>query len=98
MRERRNFPCCRKNFDICSILYPSNQFRNPVTGEEYKLNFHSNCSSDCMIYLIIYKVSAKQYTGSTITKFRSRFNQYKSNIKLYREGRRYFVQQKPIKK
>ena len=32
----------------------------------------------------------RQSPCSTITKFRLRFNQYKSNIKLYGEGRRNF--------
>ena len=46
-----------------------------------------------MVYLLTCKVCVKveQYTGSTITKFRSRFNQYKSSIKLYGEGRKGFV-------
>ena len=34
--------------------------------------------------------------GSTITTFRKRFNQYKSNIKLYSEGRRGMKQEKLI--
>ena len=45
------------------------------------IRINFNCNSD---------------TGSTITKFRSRFYQYKLNIKLYGEGRRGFVQEKPI--
>ena len=49
-----------------------------------------------MVYLLTCKVCAKKYTRSAITKFRSRFNQYKSNIKLYGEGRRDFVQEKLI--
>ena len=95
-KEQGNFPCCRKNCDICNILYPSNQFRRAVTREEYKMNFQFNCNSDCVVYLLTCKVCAKQYTGSTINKFRSRFNQYKSNIKLYGEGRRGFVEEKLI--
>ena len=44
----------------------------------------------------IYKVCQKQYVGSTITAFRKRFNQYKSNMKLYSEGRRGMKQGKLI--
>ena len=91
---RGNFPCSRKNCDICNILYPSNQFRSTVTGEVYKMNFYFNCNSDCVVYLLTCKICAKQYTGSTITKSRSIFNQYKSNIKLYGEERGRFVQRK----
>ena len=38
-------------------------------------------------YLIKCQVCRKQYVGSTITPCRKRFNQYKSNIILYSEGR-----------
>ena len=50
----------------------------------------------CVIYLVTCKVCKKQYVGSTITKFRQRFNQYKSNIHLYGQGRRGFQQEKVI--
>ena len=65
-----------------------------VTGEIYKMNFHFDCNSLCVVYLITCKVYKKHYTGSTVTKFRARFNQYKSNLKLYGEGRRRFFQEK----
>ena len=86
-----NFQCCRRNCDMWNILYPSNQFRSTVTGEEYKIILHFNCNSDCVVYLLTSKVCGKQYTGWTITKVRLRFNQYQSNIKHYREGGRSFV-------
>ena len=60
------------------------------------MNFQFNCNSDCVVYLLTCKVCAKQYTGSTITKFRSRFNKYKLNIKLDGKGRRDFIQEKLI--
>ena len=53
------------------------------------MNFHFNCNS-LSIYLISCKVCKKQYTGSTVTKVRAQFSQYKSNLKLYGEGRRRF--------
>ena len=40
----------------CNILYPSNQFKSTITGEEYKMNFHLNCNSDCVVYLLACKV------------------------------------------
>ena len=49
-----------------------------------------------IIHLITCQACKKQYTGSTVTKFRARFNQYKSNLKLYGEGRRRFFQEKLI--
>ena len=65
-KERGNFPCCRKNCDICNILYPSNKFRSTVTGEEYKMNFHFNCHSVCVFYLLTCNICVKQYTVSQL--------------------------------
>ena len=58
------------------------------------MNFHFDCNCLCVVYLVT-RVK-KQYTSSTITKFRARFNQYMSNLKLYGEGRRGFFQEKLI--
>ena len=60
------------------------------------MNFHFACSILCAFYLIPCKVCEKQYTGSTVTKFRARFNQYKPNLKLYGESRKGFFQEKLI--
>ena len=94
--ERGNFPCGRGNCDIYNMLKPGKQCKSTVTGENYKINFRFDCNSLCVVYLITCKVCKKQYTGSTVTKFRARFSQYKSNLKLYREGRRGFFQEEQI--
>ena len=54
------------------------------------------CIYLCIIYLITCKVCQKQYVGSTITTLRKRFNQNKSNIKLYSKGRPRMKQEKLI--
>ena len=58
------------------------------------MNFHFDCNSTCVVYLLTCRICKKQYTASTITWFRARFNQYKCNLKLYSEGRRDFKQKK----
>ena len=60
------------------------------------MNFHFDCNSLIVVYLITSKVFKKQFTGSTVTKFRAQFNKYKSNVKLYGEGRRRFFKEKLI--
>ena len=92
--ERGNFPCGHSNCEICKILEPGKEFKSTVTGEVFKMNFHFDCNSICVVYLLTCRICKKQYTGSTITRFRERFNQYKSNLKLYGEGRRDFKQKK----
>ena len=72
----------RKNCDIWNILEPGNEFKSTTTGEVYKIHFDFHCNSRYLMYLLISKICRKQYVGSTITKSRLRFNQYKSSIKL----------------
>ena len=91
--ENGIYKCGNINCDIDNVLYLSNEFQSTVTRKRYHINFKFDCSSVNVIYLLTCR---KQYTGSTITKFRLRFNQYKSNIKLYGEGKRGFEQEKLI--
>ena len=48
------------------------------------------------MYLRTCKICRKQYVGSSVAKFKLRFNQYKSYIKLYGAGRKIFKQEKLI--
>ena len=88
--------CCHSNSDICKILESGDQFESTITKKKYRFNCLFDCISCCVVYLLECKVCLKQYVGSTVTRFRLRFNQYKSNIKLYREGRSGFKQEKLI--
>ena len=49
-----------------------------------------------MVYPLSYNKCRKQFISSTVTRFRFRFNQYKSNIKSHGEGRRSFKQENLI--
>ena len=86
--ENEIYKCGNINCDICNVLYLSNEFQSTVTEKRYHINFKFDCNSINVIYLLTCKRCRKQYVGYTITKFRSRFNQYKSHIKLYGEGKR----------
>ena len=92
--EKGNFPCGHSNCEICKILEPGKEFKSTVTGEVFKMNFHFDCNSVCVVYLLTCRICKKEYTGSAITRFREQFNQHKSNLKLYREGQRDFKQKK----
>ena len=89
--------CGRKNCEICHILYQGDTFESSNTGKQYKINCSFNCNSRNVVYLLTFKICEKQYVGSTATKFRRRFNQYKSNIYLYWKGQRGFMQESLIK-
>ena len=86
-RENRTYKCGSITYDICDVLYLSNEFQSTVTGERYHINFKFDCNSINVIYLFTFQSCRKQYVGSTVTKFLLRFNQYKSKIKLYGEGK-----------
>ena len=92
--EKGNFPCGHSNCEICKILEPGKEFLSTVTGEVFKINFHFDCNNICVVPLLTFRICKKQYTGSTITRFREWFNHHKSNLKLYGEGRRHFKQKK----
>ena len=94
--KRGNFPCGRGICEICNILIPGREFKSMVTGVIYKMNFHFDCNNLCVVYLITCKMCKKRHTGSTVTKFRVCFDQYKSNVKLFGEGRRGFPLEKLI--
>ena len=79
---------------ICNILESENELTN--TREIYKINFHFHCNSECGVYLLTFNICRKQYVGSTITTFRLRSDQYKSNIKLPGERRRNLKQEQLI--
>ena len=86
--------CGHSLCEICPELVLGNQFTSTNTGKSYTINFHLNCNSFNVIYLLTCKVCNMQYVGSTTTKFRLRYNQYKSQINLYGEGRRDMKQKK----
>ena len=60
------------------------------------MNCRFDCNSSDVIYLISCAVCGCQYMGTTITRFRESFNQYKLNLNLYSQGVRGLMQDKMI--
>ena len=52
----------------------------------FKINYHFNCNSKCLIYLFSCKVCGKQYVGSTTDKFRYRWNNSKNCQRKAKRG------------
>ena len=85
--EKGNFRCSfDKRCQICPLMTGQNSFKSTYNGKEFKINFSFNCNSENVIYLFTCMICDKQYVGSTTTKFRLRFNQYKSNMTKYLKG------------
>ena len=76
---------------MCDYLVEGTRFIGGVTGKSYIINSDMGCNSDHVIYLISCARCAMQYVGSTINKFRIRFNNHKSrlnsHVKLTAENR-----------
>lgn len=95
-KRKQDFLFGRKNCDIWNVLELGNDFKSTTTGDVYKIDSHFRCNVKCVVYLLICTICRKQYVGSFIKKFKLQFKQYKSNIKLHREGRRNSKQEKLI--
>ena len=74
--------CCRSRCQICPFIEETNTFQNKDKSETFDIRKGIlNCSSTLVVYFIECKSCSKQYVGSTITPFRSRFNNYKSGVR-----------------
>ena len=60
-------------------------FKSRVTGRDFIINFRLNCNSDHVVYLLSCAKCEMQYrhVGSTINKFRTRFNDHKSRLNAH---------------
>ena len=91
-----NFNCTSKRCKICKIVVPGNELKRFVTKKTYQMNFLFDCNSSKVIYLISCTLCGRKYTRTTVTRFRERFNQYKSNVNLYSQGVHGLMQEKMI--
>ena len=74
---------CNKRCQMCQNqhIIPGKHFHCTVTNKNYKIRQHLDCNVRNVIYLITCNSCQKQYVGST-TNLKTRFTNYKSNIKL----------------
>ena len=72
------------NCEIYKTLQPGKVIKSTVIEEAFKMNFHFDCSNICVVYLLTCRICQKQYTCSTITRFREQFNQYQPKFKFVR--------------
>ena len=86
--ERRDgsFRCGKLRCQLCTSIQVTDTFSGFVTKSSYKINHNFNSNSKCLIYLLSYKTCSKQYTGKTVDKFRSRWNNYKTDAREAASG------------
>ena len=67
---------------ICPFIEETKTFQNKNKSEAFDIRKGIlNCSNNLVVYLIECRSCSKRYVGSTITPFRSRFNNYKSGTR-----------------
>ena len=76
--------CGDRRCRVCDFLVVGTGFKSRVTGRDFIINFRLNCNSDHVVYLLSCAKCEMQYIGSTINKFRIRFNNHKSRLNAHR--------------
>ena len=77
--------CSSRRCEVCHYLEEKSEFKGSHEDRTYSINYHLDCNSSNVVYLITCQQCSLQYVGSTVTKFRLRFNNHKSRIR--RHGR-----------
>ena len=75
--------CSSKRCEVCKYFDEHSHFKGSQDDRRYSINYSLNCNSNNVVYLVTCKKCLLQYVGSTITKFRLRFNNHKSRIRRH---------------
>ena len=78
--------CGNLRCEVCTSIQVTGTFSSLVTKSAYKINHNFSCNSKCLIYLLSCKTCDKQYTGKTVDKFSSRWNNYKLDARKAASG------------
>ena len=76
--------CSSKRCKVCEVINPTKTFSNKEDDRTFHIKGGKlNCNSQNIVYLVQCKTCNLQYVGSTTTKFRLRFNNYKNCYRNY---------------
>ena len=90
-------PCGKKKCQVCDYISTTDHFTTKACGETFKIEDGPlNCDSEKVLYLLKCNVCEEEapYVGKAYTKFRLRFNNYKSKHRSFRKGNNKKVPQK----
>ena len=91
VREQGTVKCGNKRCMICKEhLKIGQSFTSKKTNKSYSINYHLDCNSENVVYLLSCRVCNLQYVGSTVTSFRLRFNNHKSRIATHSKASRAY--------
>ena len=78
----------RKSCQICVLIKEGDSFENSDEKRSFTIfSGRYNCNSENVVYLLQCECCRRKYVGSTKTKFRQRFNVYKSYFRSYARRR-----------
>ena len=77
LSEKGSSCCAESRCETCLNIKKTNTFQSFVTKKVYKINQYFHCGSKCIVYLLSCKVCGLPFVGSTVDKFRLRWNNYK---------------------
>ena len=80
------FKCTGRRCKVCLNVMETEMFTSTSTNQTYKTNHEFKCNESSLIYLLTCKICCKQYVGHPVDIFRSRWNNYKSNDRMYSIG------------
>lgn len=83
----RSLKCGSSRCKVCDFIKETADFKSTNNNNVYKIMSEMDCNSKNVIYLNTCKTCQLQYVGSTTTKFRIRFNNYKSGYKRFLSGK-----------
>ena len=82
-------PCGKGTYQVCDHILTTNTFTTKACGEVFKIESRPlNCDSEKVLYFLRCKIwDDTPYIGKAKTKFRLRFNNYKSKHRSFRKGK-----------
>ena len=84
---RGSYNCGNSRCQVCNNTEETDTLTSTVPGQSFKVNYHFCCNEKCLVYLLTCKVCKKQYTGKTVDRFRSRWNNYNGNNRKFLRGK-----------
>ena len=87
----RSESCGKRNCQVCDFICDTDTFSTKACGETFKIQSGVlNCNSQKVVYLLKCRICGEApYVGKAKTKFRARFNNYKSAHRSYRKNVKY---------
>ena len=86
--------CGSSTCEVCKNINVTDEFTSFTTKKSYKINHSFDSNEKCLIYRLSCKSCGKQDVGNTTDHFRSRWNNYNSDVRKAESGNLEDVKQK----